>query len=330
MKKWMANEFGAIDTVLKLQEVDALGNPPTGHLKLKVLCAGVGLPDVLMVKGGYPLVPKPPVSPGQEVVGVVIDTGGCEGFSVGDRIMALSTFAQGAGSFAEYCFAGEHLAAKVPEAMSSEEAAGFLMPFQTAHAALVQRANVRAGETLLVLGGAGGCGSGAIQLGKALGAKVIATAGGKEKVEFCYSLGADHVVDYRQGSLSEQVLAYTPQGVDVIFDAVGGDAYAEAIKCIALHGRVALVGYGSGRWPELDPLDMALRSYTAMGVFLLRSTRREVLQAYEQLFDWYVGGAIKVPIDTVYPFEDVLQALYRVQTDRLGKLIIKVSQDEDR
>ncbi len=325
MKQWIASEFGAIADVLQCVAAQPLENPAAGIMTLKVLAAGVGLPDALMVKGQYPLVLQSPASPGQEVVGIVEEVGEGVSFSIGDRVMGTSLFTKASGSFAQYCYASSRMATKVPESMSDEDAAGFVMRLQTAHVGLVQRCNLKAGETLLVLGGAGSSGSGAIQLGKALGANVVATVSSQEKAEFCYSLGADSVINYRQGPIADQVKKVAGS-VDVVFDPVGGDAFTEATKCIGLHGRIALIGFSSGSWPQINPVDMVKKSYSVIGAFLGCCSAQEVETAYRDLLSFYEQGFLRTPIASVYPFSQVPDAIKAIEEQNtLGKLIVSVS-----
>lgn len=197
MNIWRADTFGDPQNVLKKVELD-LPPVPDGCVAVRVAASGVGLPDLMMVQGGYPLVTKPPVTPGQEVVGEIVAVGAGVELPIGKRVMTTTLFQQAWGGFAETCLSNSWgVLSPAPKRLSDEQAAGFLIPFHTAHGALVQRANVQKGETLLVLGGAGSSGSAAIQVGKALGATVIAAAGSKEKVAFCLAQGADHAVNYR-------------------------------------------------------------------------------------------------------------------------------------
>ena len=228
MKSWTAQEFGRIDDVLKLVDVPEPAPPPPGCMTVNVLAAGVGLPDVLMTMGTYPLVTRPPVSPGQEVVGIVTAVAEGVPYAVGDRVLATSLFSHNSGGFSQQCYVATELASKVPAGMPDEQAAGFIIPYQTAHCALVQRCQIQAGESLLVLGASGSSGSAAIQLGKALGATVIAVAGGEQKSAFCQSIGADHVVDYRKGPIAEQVRERVGS-VDIIFDPGGGGVFQDAV-----------------------------------------------------------------------------------------------------
>nr|WP_280520474.1 NADPH:quinone oxidoreductase family protein [Phaeobacter sp. J2-8] len=327
MQTWKAEAFGPVEQVLERVDAPDLAPPPADCVTVKVLAAAVGMPDVLMTKGEYPFVQTPPVSAGSEVVGIVTEVAEGVEFAVGDKVMGLTLFMGGSGGFSEYCYMStKMLMTKVPTGMPDEQAAGFVVAYLTAHTGLVQRTKLLAGETLLVLGASGGTGSTAVQLGKALGATVVAVAGGPEKVAFCKSLGADHVVDYRAGSISEQVTDLVGT-VDVIYDPVGGAAGEDALKSIGLGGRLALIGYGSGAWTKLDAGDMTARGYSAMGVLPLHSTAEELDVAYRQLSDLYQKGKISVPVDKIYEFDAVREAMIAVsKSQMLGKHIVRVSE----
>lgn len=326
MKSWRADEFGVPAEVLTLQNVE-LPPPPPGFMSLRVIAAGVGLPDVMMLKGVYPLVPKPPVSPGMEVAAEVIALGeGVTKFAIGDKVMTTASSVSGWGGFAEYCHADASKAMIIPKGMTEIEAAGFLLPFRTAHIALVHRLKLQAGETLLVLGAAGGSGASAIQMGKALGAKVIAVASSDEKLEFCKSCGADFVVNYKSDDLSDRINTATDgKGVDVIFDPVGGDIGALALKSIARLGRLGLIGMASGSWTALDHQDMVLKNYSAVGIFAGVATEEEAEQTFADLGRLAEAGKIKTPVAKIFKFEDVKTALsHQENGDLLGKIIVEV------
>lgn len=327
MKTWIAESFGHPEEVLSLIEKPDLAPPPADCVTVKVLAAGVGLPDLLMVNGNYPFVQQTPVSPGQEVVGIVTAVAPGVDYAVGDKVMGLNAFMAGFGGFAEYCYMPTNMImTKVPQGMSDEEAATFVVRFQTAQTALVQRAKLKSGETLLVLGAAGGTGSAAVQLGKALGATVIAVAGGTEKAAFCLAQGADYVVDYQIGSISEQVKSLVGS-VDVIFDPVGGHPAEDSLKAIGTHGRFLPIGYSSGAWPQISAEDMTLRSYSVVGVLPLHSSPEEKQAGYQQLADLYQQGKLKVSVDKTYRFEDVPQALTALSNSQmLGKHVVRISQ----
>ena len=324
MRIWRADRFGNPTEVLELQDID---NPEPGEniVELQVEAAGVGLPDALMVAGNYPAVHKPPVTPGQEVVGTVTRVGpGCS-LQPGERVLSSTRFAEGHGGFAETCQVFEAQTLPIPGGMSAEEAAGFWVPFHTGYVGVIQRAQLQPDETMLVLGGAGSSGSAAIQLGKAVGAQVIATVSSQEKAEFCRSLGADHVINYRETPINEGVKAIRGRaGVEVVYDPVGGTAYAQAVKCIARHGRLVLIGYSSGAWPEVDPLNVILRSYSLVGAFPGARTLEETRAQHAELCRMAEAGQIRVPVDRVFDFAEAPKAIARVgDSAAVGKVIVR-------
>lgn len=328
MKIWRAHTFGDPQDVLKLEEVPSPTLTGDRGFVLDVIAAGVGLPDLFMVQGVYPLVTQPPASPGQEVVGTIVEAGPECAFNVGDRVMTMTRFHEGFGGFAQTLVIDEPSATTVlaPDDLNDAEAAGFLIPFHTGHCALIQRGGLKAGENVLVLGGSGSSGSAAIQIAKAAGATVIATAGSDEKAQFCKDQGADHVVNYRDQSFAQQVRTLTEElGVDVIFDPVGGDSFTRSIDAFALDARALLVGFASGKWPKLDPQDMVMRSYSALGCFVAARTPAQVDAAKADLADWIAHDKIRPPIDKVFAFEDAPALMARLADGAmLGKMVLKV------
>ena len=324
MQYWRADRFGEAKDVLALakRELPELG---AGMVELRVDAAGVGLPDVLMLRGTYPAVRVPPVTPGQEVAGTVTAVGADCTLRVGDRVISSTRFAEGMGGFAERCQVHETATLRMPKGMSSEQAAGFWVPFHTGYVGVIQRGQLQAGETMLVLGGAGSSGSAAIQLGKAVGATVIATVSSAEKVDFCRALGADHVINYRDTPINEGVQQIIGRaGVQMIFDPVGGAAYDQAVKCIARHGRVILIGYSSGTWAKIDPLNAVLRSYSLVGAFPGARSIHETRAQHETLCEMAEAGSIHTPIDQVFAFDNVPAAIDRVgRNEAVGKVIVR-------
>ncbi len=323
MQYWRADKFGDAKDVLALadRELPELG---AGMVELRVDAAGVGLPDVLMLRGTYPAVRVPPITPGQEVAGTVTAVGANCTLRVGDRVISSTRFAEGMGGFAERCQVHEAATLRMPHGMSSEQAAGFWVPFHTGYVGVIQRGQLQAGETMLVLGGAGSSGSAAIQLGKAVGATVIATVSSAEKVDFCRALGADHVINYRDTPINEGVQQIIGRaGVQMIFDPVGGAAYDQAVKCIARHGRVILIGYSSGTWAKIDPLNAVLRSYSLVGAFPGARSLDETRAQHEMLCQMAEAGRIHTPIDQVFAFDNVPAAIDRVgRNEAVGKVIV--------
>lgn len=328
MKAWRAEEFGTIADVLTLQDVE-IPQPPPGFVTIRVLAAGVALPDALMLKGNYPLVSKPPVSPGMEAAGEIVALGaGVAGLAIGDRIATITAAVLGWGGFAEYCLADASKAFPIPAGMSDAEAAGFTIPFKTAHVALVHRTQLKANETLLVLGAAGSSGAAAIQLGKALGARVIAVAGSVEKLNFCKNSGADELLDYRTADdIIAQIRKITDgEGVNVIFDPVGGPLATDMTQCMAPHGRFAIIGFASGGWVQLDPHHMVLNNYSAAGVFAGNLTDAESRQTIADLTKLAETGAIATKIGRTFAFDQVRDAIALQESgDFTGKLVVQVA-----
>ncbi len=327
MRAWRVRRVGEPLDVLSLEDVES-PEPSPGMLRVRVEAAGVGLPDVLMCRGSYPLTPGYPFTPGQELVGEVLAVGEGAAAQVGDRVMAVSGFYLGHGSFAEECLAQGDFALSVPDEMPAEEAASFVIPFHTAWVGLARRGALQKGETLLVVGGAGGTGSAAVQLGKAMGARVIATAGGPEKVEFCRSLGADAVIDYRLQDIAEGVREVTDgRGVDVAYDTVGGKAFLSASQVMALEGRLLLIGFAGGEWGRPSPAHMVGGNYSVVGVlpsFYEHGVRE---QAQAELLGYWRSGALKVRVHRVFEFEDVAEAVGELASGAAkGKIAVRVSR----
>lgn len=322
-KTWRANAFGEPVDVLRLEDT-TWGDPPEGHALVRVMACGLGMPDVLMTRGEYPLLPEPPVSPGQEVAGEVVATAPGSRFTAGDRVMGLTAYLDGWGGLSEYAYVREGKARLVPETLSDEQAAGFMLAFRTAYAGLADRVHMNRGEVLLVLGASGSSGAAAIWLGKALGATVIAVAGSEEKLRFCTEAGADHVVNYHSADVADEVKALTDgHGADVVFDPVGGALGTRALAGVARLGRVAIIGYASGSFLTLDPLDMVLRNYTAVGVFA-GGTPAEDAAAYDDLHRLSAAGLITTPLTRIVGFDDAPQALATLH-EHPGKSVVRVA-----
>src|SRR3954470_14778307 len=228
MRAWRVHELGDSSKGMSLDEVDQ-PSPGEGQVLVKVLGAALNFPDVLMAMGMYQEKPPLPYIPGVELCGEIVGTG--------QRVIGSPS--GGPGAFAEYALMDADAAFPAPEGMSDEKAASLYLTYQTGYVGLHRRANIQAGDWLLVHAGAGGVGSAAIQLAKAAGAKVIATAGGKRKVEVCRELGADHAIDYTSEDFVPVVKDVTNgRGADVIYDPVGGDVFDKSRKCIAFEGRL--------------------------------------------------------------------------------------------
>jgi len=306
MQAWQVVRAGEPRDALQLASDVALPEPPEGFLRVRVGACALGLPDLFMCRGSYALTPRLPFTPGQELAGVVTAASeGCRA-RVGDRVMAVSGFHIRHGGFAEEGLALDDFCFPVPDAMSDAEAAAFLIPFHTGWIGLVQRGQLRAGEVLLVLGGAGGTGSAAIQLGRVLGARVITTASNPEKAAFCRELGADEVIEHRQQDIAEQVKALTEgRGADVVYDPVGGAAFTAASKCIAHEGRLLMVGFASGDWGRPNVPHLVTRNYSLLGVMPSGYDHAFKEKAQDEMMKHYAAGTLRVPLHREVGFDDL-------------------------
>ncbi len=306
-------------------QVDELPDPAVGagEVLLDVRAAGVNFPDVLITQGKYQFKPPPPFSPGGEVAGVVLAVGsGVTLVRPGDRVAATMVF----GAYAERVVVPEGAIARLPDAVSFEVGASLLLTHCTTMHALVDRAGLKAGETLLVLGAAGGVGIAAVTLGKLLGAKVIAAASSAEKVAFCREHGADATIDYSVEDLKERAKALARGGVDVVYDPVGGDLTEAAVRSLGWEGRHLVVGFAAGPIPKL-PLNLVLlKSCQIVGVFWGAFAAREPVknrEHAERVLGWVAEGKLKPHVDEVFPFTAAAAALGKLQRREVkGKLVL--------
>jgi NADPH2:quinone reductase len=327
MRAWQTTQAGRPRDVLTINENAASPVPREGTIRLQVLCAGIGLPDALMCQANYPLTPPLPFTQGQEVCGRVLDWGpDVKGRKRGDRVMAVTSFFTGNGSFAEECLVLDDFCLPVPDDMTDAEAACFLIPGHTAYIALIPRAKLEAGETLLVLAGASGTGAAAIQIGRALGARVIASVGDPAKADLCRRLGAEVVLDHHAVDFAKQVLAATERrGANVIFDPVGGDLFTKATQCIASEGRLLAIGFASGRWGQADTGHLVMHNYSVVGVIPSGYDRAFKERAQAQLVDWWRAGRLQIFVDEVVPFAALPEAIERLAANQVkGKLALAV------
>jgi NADPH2:quinone reductase len=277
-----------------------------------------------MLKGEYQVDPPLPFVPGGEVAGVVSEVAPeVDGFSVGDRVLARC----GLGGHAEEVVVAGSACHRIPDEMSFDAAAAIPTVYPTSYAALVWRAPVARGETLLVHAAAGGVGLSAVQIGKALGARVIATAGGSEKLEIARRAGADVLIDYRETDFVPRVLEETEQrGADVIYDSVGGDVTDRSLKCIAWNGRLLVIGFASGEIPKVALNRVLLKNIAVVGLHWSAYPEREparVDECYEGLFEMARRSAIEPLISARYPLEEAGQALEALASRKtVGKVVL--------
>ncbi|HEY1419161.1 MAG TPA: NADPH:quinone oxidoreductase family protein [Candidatus Dormibacteraeota bacterium] len=326
MKAWVVHELGGPEC-LRYEEVDP-GEPAPGLVRIKIQAAAINFPDALMIAGLYQTKPDLPFVPGFEVAGVVTHAPDGSGFQEGDRVMALlDNGGLTRGGYSEIADALPTSVMKMPKAMPFDEAAGFTMVFQTGWFGLHRRAHLQPGETLLVHAGAGGVGSAAIQLGKAAGATVIATAGSDEKVKLCERLGADLAINYKTHDFVEEVKRATAgRGADVVYDPVGGDVYDRSTKCIAFEGRIVIVGFTSGRIPQAAANHLLIKNYAVVGLhwgLYLKRAPELIPIAQASLLELYEKGRIKTHISTRLPLENAPRAVAMVAEGKsTGKVVL--------
>jgi NADPH2:quinone reductase len=295
-----------------------------GMLGVDVRAAGCNFFDILMVRGEYQVRPPFPFVPGGELAGVVREVGpGVDGFRAGDRVLAAASL----GGFAERATIPAVAAWRIPDGMSFEAAAAFPIVYPTSYAGLVNRAALRAGETLLVHAAAGGVGLAAVQIGKALGARVIATAGGAEKLEVARDAGADVAIDYGAGDWVDRVRAATDgRGADVIYDSVGGDVTDASLKCIAWNGRLLVIGFASGKIPQVKLNRVLLKNIALVGLHWGAHAIHEpatMRRTFEALFALHREGKIDPVVYATYSLDEVPAALAAIGSRKsYGKVVV--------
>ncbi|MDF0748806.1 NADPH:quinone oxidoreductase family protein [Marinobacter sp. 71-i] len=324
MRAILCKEYGPAD---KLVIEDVASPMAKGHgVKVRVKAAGLNFPDTLIIEGKYQLKPTMPFSPGGEMSGEVVEVGEkVTRFKPGDRVAGLT----GYGAFAEEVVVPEQNILPIPESMSDEKAAAFSMVYGTSYYALKQRANIQPGETLLVLGASGGVGLATVELGKAMGAHVIAAASTAEKLAVAKEAGADELINYTEEPLKDAVKRLTnSKGVDVIYDPVGGEFTEQALRAMAWNGRHLIIGFAAGDIPKIPANLTLLKGCSVVGVFWGSFTQREPQNSAQnmmELLKLFSEGKINPRISEVYDFEDYEKALGAL-TGRTatGKVVLKV------
>jgi len=322
MKAVLCKQYGPPDT-LTFEELPS-PRPGAGEVVVAVKAASVNFPDVLIIQNKYQFKPPLPFSPGSELAGVVKEVGsGVTGFKAGDKVIAFTTY----GAFAEEVKTEASRLLRLPEGMDFASGAAFLLTYGTSDHALRDRGALKAGETLLVLGAAGGVGLAAIEIGKALGARVIACASSEEKLAVCKSHGADAGIDYASEDLRERIKALTEgRGVDVVYDPVGGPYSEPAFRSLAWRGRLLVVGFAAGEIPKL-PLNLALlKGASVVGVFWGDFTRREPREfaaSVRQLGTWFREGKLRPHVSQTLPLHQAAEALKLMAARQVkGKLVL--------
>jgi len=298
--------------------------PGPGQVLIAVHAAGVNFPDTLIIQGKYQFKPELPFSPGAEVAGVVKAVGeGVQHPQVGDRVIATSAW----GGYAEEVVVQADRVIPMPQGVDYETAAAFLMAYGTSHHALKDRGQLVAGETVLVLGASGGVGLAAVEIAKALGARVIAAASTEDKLEVCRQHGADETINYTTENLRERIKSLTnSRGVDVVYDPVGGELSEPALRAMAWRGRFLVVGFAAGAIPAL-PLNLTLLKGCAIvgvfwGAFVQNEPQRHAADL-DELVGWLRDGRLRPRISGVYPLERCAEALQHVLDRKVtGKVVL--------
>lgn len=281
--------------------------------------------DILQCQGNYQEKPELPFTPGAEIAGTIEELGNCSSLNVQQRVLATPSLPR--GGLSQWVVVREEDVFPILDELPFKEAAALFITYQTAYFALHRMARIKAGDVLLVHAGSGGVGSAAIQLGKAAGAFVIATAGSEEKLEICKQLGADLVINYRQEDFVQVVKQATNnKGANIIFDPVGGDTFDQSRKCIAFEGRLLVIGFAGGRIASAPTNHALIKNYSIIGVhfgLFKKLFPEEVKKAHEELMVLYQDGAIKPLIYLEYPFEEVPNALVELENRKTyGKLVV--------
>lgn len=324
MRALVCKEYGPPESML----IEELDDPvvASDQVLVDVAAAGINFPDVLAIAGKYQVKTPPPFVPGNEAAGVVAAIGdGVTRFSVGDKVILNSK----GGAFAEKCIADQNTTMHLPEGLNFEQGAGFTVTYGTSYHALRQRANLQAGETVLVLGAAGGVGITAVELAKSMGARVIAAASSDEKLEFARAAGADECINYSTQPLKETVKEMTDgNGADVVYDPVGGELAEQAFRATAWHGRYLVIGFACGDIPKFA-LNIALLKEASIvgvwwGTWAAKNPKLQV-QNMQELAELVKNGTLSPKVTESYSLDDFTRAFSAITERRArGKVILRI------
>ncbi|WP_431017089.1 NADPH:quinone oxidoreductase family protein [Bradyrhizobium pachyrhizi] len=331
MRAVIGHRFGGIDDLVYDDTTSPAIEP--GTIRVSVRAAGVSFANLLFIAGKHQNRPSIPFVPGTEIGGVVSEIASDvrTDLKVGDRVCAGLP----SGGFAEEAIVDAANVFRIPDSLSFEGSTLFPTIYATAYAGLKWRANLQSGETLLVHGAAGASGLAAVEVGRALGATVIATAGGERKIEAVKRYGADHAIDYRRGGFRDRVLEITGgRGADVVFDPVGGDVFDESLRCVAPLGRLIPMGFAAGRVPEIPANIILVKNLTVIGLYwgfymawgktkADAALREKVRILYGEMFDLFEAGELRAPVDGSLPLADFATAMRRVESRKvIGKIVL--------
>ncbi len=324
MRALLCRELGSPDT-LRVEDITR-PEPGEGQVRIRVQACSINFPDLLMIAGKYQEKPELPFVPGGEVAGVIDATGaGVTDLVPGQAVMAVSF----KGGLAEFITVDQTAVFETPEGMPPTVAAGFPGVYGTSYYALKQRAELQAGETLLVLGASGGVGLAAVQIGAAMGARVIAAASNDAKVRFLREQGADEVINYGHSDLRDAVKQLTAgRGADVIYDPVGGDLFDQSVRCINWNGRILVVGFAGGRIPQLPVNLTLLKGMSVVGVFygrFFQQQHAEAMANMRELFAMYTRGELRPHVHAIFPLAEAAAAMACLAArEAIGKVIVEI------
>ena len=323
MKAIVCHEFAPLEQLRFEELADPVAQK--GQVVIDIKACGVNFPDGLLVQGLYQLKPPFPFIPGGEVAGVISEVGeGVEHLKVGMRVIALCLL----GGYAQKVACAASHVIPIPDAIPDDEAAALVTAHATAHHALKQRAQIKPGETLLVTGAAGGTGLAAVQIGKLMGARVIAACSTQEKLDVAKANGADILINYSDTDLKTAIKELTQgKGVDVVYECVGGDTFHACSRSMAWNGRLLVIGFAGGVIPEF-PVNLSLvKGYSVVGVFWGAFTQhqpKDFIANMQELLSWYVQAKVKVVVDDVMPLDKAKDALNKVMGRKvMGKVILR-------
>lgn len=323
MRAVICEKFDGIDA---LRTVDDAPEPPMveGGVRIRVHASGINFADTLMVTGEYQVKPPFPFSPGLEAAGEVLEVApGVTNVKPGDRVMATLHY----GAHASEAVTASELVYKIPDNLDFVSAAAFPIVYGTSHVGLIQKLKLQAGETLLVHGAAGGVGLTAVEIGKKLGATVIATAGGQDKLAVAKEYGADHLIDYREEDIRERVKQITDgRGADAVYDPVGGDAFNASLRCTVQQGRILIVGFASGTVPQIPANILLVKNLSVLGFYWGAHKTLDpglIQRSFDELLGWAAAGDLKPHVSHTYDLADVKEAMNMLRSRKsTGKVVL--------
>jgi NADPH2:quinone reductase len=324
MRALICKEIGPTDKLVIEEQPDPVAGP--GEVLVHVHAAGINFPDILVIQGLYQVKIEPPFIPGTEAAGIVSAVGeGINQYKPGDRVMIMP---EGA-AFAEQCAVPVERVIPMPGSLDFKQAAGFTLTYGTSYHALKQSAAIQAGETVLVLGAAGGVGITAVEIARAMGARVIAAASSDEKLEFARAAGADETINYTEESLKDRCKALTNgKGVDVVYDPVGGEFAQQALRALAWHGRYLVIGFASGTIPEFPANIALLKEASIIGVWWGTWTQHnpaDAMQNMAELAAMVAEGKLKPRVTETYRLDQYAEAFASLTSRKArGKVILKM------